>query len=236
MLHTRIFQFNPLGTNCTVFWAEGTQTCALADPGMSSREGVDDLLNYLKGNNLEPECILLTHGHFDHVWGVEPLLAVYDIPVYMHPADKGILLDGASVFKGMQSFKSLKHDFPTVDIADGDVLQAGGARWKVLHTPGHTPGGVCFWSEEDSLLLSGDTLFAGSIGRTDLVGGDYDVLMESIRTKLLPLPGDTDVIPGHGQPTSIAREGQTNPFLHPFNEPDGDWWNQDGIPIQAPDA
>ena len=105
-----------------------------------------------------------------------------------------------------------------------------GTSWKVLHTPGHSPGSVCFYAASDSLLLSGDTLFAGSIGRTDLAGGDYDVLMHSIQTRLLTLPGDTDVIPGHGQPTTIAREGMYNPFLQPFNEPGGDL-PEEGIAI-----
>ena len=232
MLHTRIFQFNPLGTNCTVFWEDGSATCAVADPGMSSREGVGQLVTYFKENGLTPEAILLTHGHFDHVWGVARLLERYSVPVYMHPADKDILRDGTSVFKGMQSFNAFKHDFATVDIADGDLLQVGGASFKVIHTPGHTPGGVCYWSRENNLLICGDTLFAGSIGRTDLGGGDYDVLMDSLLKKVMTLPGETDVIPGHGQPTSIAREAQANPFLQPFNEPDADW-TQDGIPIQG---
>ena len=104
-------------------------------------------------------------------------------------------------------------------MADGDVISTAGTDWKVIATPGHTPGGVCYYSAENSLLLSGDTLFAGSIGRTDLYGGDYDELMKSIKERLLNLPGETDVIPGHGQPTSIAREGMYNPFLEPFNEP-----------------
>ena len=232
MLHTRIFQFNPLGTNCTVFWTDGSAACGIADPGMASRDGVSQLTGFLKENGLVPEAILLTHGHFDHVWGVAPLLDLYSISVYMHPSDKGILQDGASVFKGMQSFKMMQHNFPTRDIADGDVLTVGGTSWKVLHTPGHSPGSVCYYAQEDNLLLSGDTLFAGSIGRTDLEGGDYDALMRSLLDKVMLLPGETDVIPGHGQPTGIAREAQSNPFLQPFNEPDADW-TQDGIPIQG---
>ena len=220
MLHTRIFQFNPLGTNCMVLWADGSKTCTVADPGMSSDEGEQELLSFLAREGLTPDAILLTHGHFDHVWGVERLLARFAVPVYMNPADGGILRDGASAFRGMQSMKMLRHDFPTVDVADGDVVTTGGVEWKVIGTPGHTPGGVCYWSEENNLLLSGDTLFAGSIGRTDLQGGDYDALMASIKDKLLNLPGETDVLPGHGQPTSIAREGMYNPFLEPFNEPE----------------
>ena len=219
MLHTRIFSFNPLGTNCTVFWADGSRSCAVADPGMSSDEGEKELLSFFSREGLTPEAILLTHGHFDHVWGVERLLAHFPVPVYMHPADKEIMADGAKAFRGMQSVKMMRHSFPTVDVADGEVITVAGVAWKVLHTPGHTPGGVCYWSQENNVLLSGDTLFAGSIGRTDLQGGDYDQLMDSIKGKLLNLPGITDVIPGHGQPTTIAREGMYNPFLEPFNEP-----------------
>ena len=219
MLHTRIFQFNPLGTNCVVLWADGSRHCAVVDPGMSSDEGERQLMDYFAGEGITPDAILLTHGHFDHVWGVERVLKQFPVPVYLHPGDKGIMTDGASAFHGMQSMKFLHHEFPTVDVADGDTVTTGGVTWKVLHTPGHTPGGVCYWSEENGLLISGDTLFAGSIGRTDLEGGDYDQLMTSIKEKLLNLPGQTDVIPGHGQPTSIAREGMSNPFLEPFNEP-----------------
>jgi len=220
MLHTRIFQFNPLGTNCMVLWADGSKTCTVADPGMSSDEGEQELLSFFAREGLTPDAILLTHGHFDHVWGVERLLARYPVPVYMNRADEGILRDGASAFRGMQSMKMLRHEFPTVNVADGDVVTTGGVEWKVIGTPGHTPGGVCYWSQENNLLLSGDTLFAGCIGRTDLEGGDYDALMASIKDKLLNLPGETDVLPGHGQPTSIAREGMYNPFLEPFNEPE----------------
>jgi glyoxylase-like metal-dependent hydrolase (beta-lactamase superfamily II) len=220
MLHTRIFQFNPLGTNCTVLWADGSPSCTVVDPGMSSDDGERELLDFFAGKGITPDAILLTHGHFDHVWGVERLLARYSIPVYMHPGDKEILADGGKAFRGMPSMAMLRHSFATVDVADGDCITTGGAIWKVLHTPGHTPGGVCYWNEDNSVLLSGDTLFAGSIGRTDLGGGDYDQLMASIQEKLLNLPGETDVIPGHGQPTSIAREGMQNPFLQPFNEPE----------------
>lgn len=219
MLHTRVFPFNPLETNCMVLWAEGNPHCLIADPGMSSDEGKAQLLDFLDREKLTPEAILLTHGHFDHVWGVERLLEQFSIPVYLHPADKPLVENGAAGFRGMEDFRMFRHSFPTVDISDGQPLQLAGISLQVLHTPGHTPGSVCYYVAEDNLLLSGDTLFAGSIGRTDLPGGDYDALMQSIQEKLLSLPGCTDVLPGHGQPTSIAREGMYNPFLEPFNEP-----------------
>ena len=236
MLHTRIFTFNPLGTNCTVAWEDGSATCTVADPGMSSPDGADELCDFLSREKLTPDCIILTHGHFDHTWGVKRLLERFPgLPVYMHPADAETLRMGPAVFRGMQSFSEARGNFPTVDIADGFILESGGARWKVLATPGHTPGSVCWWCEDSSIVLSGDTLFAGSIGRTDLLGGDYDTLMKSLLEKVMLLPGDTDVIPGHGQPTSIAHEATSNPFLTPFNEPDGPWWEQDGLSISPND-
>ncbi len=219
MLHTRIFQFNPLGTNCIVLWEDGLSSCTVVDPGMSSEESTAQLLAFLEQRSLTPDAILLTHGHFDHVMGVDRLLKTYPVPVYMHPADKEIMSQITSGFPGMQQFSFLHHQFTSTDLCDGQVVTTAGTDWTVIHTPGHTPGCVCFYSQENSLLLSGDTLFAGSIGRTDLKGGDYDQLMASIKEKLLTLPGETDVIPGHGQPTSIAREGMYNPFLEPFNEP-----------------
>ena len=222
MLHTRIFSFNPLGTNCVLCWEEGSRTCTVVDPGMSSPEGLDQLKEFFERNGIAPDAILLTHGHFDHVWGVDRLLAEYPVPVYLHPLDVDIMKHISAGFPGMEDFSFLKHSFIPTDVADGQLLTSGGTEWKVLHTPGHTPGGVCYYSARNNLLLSGDTLFAGSIGRTDLKGGDYDLLMASIKGKLLNLPGETDVIPGHGQPTSIAREGMYNPFLEPFNEPLGD--------------
>lgn len=233
MLHTRIFQFNPLETNCVVLWADENPACIVADPGMSSPDGVARLTGFLKEKGLTPEAILLTHGHFDHVWGVMRLLELYPVPVYMHPADKDIMSQITGGFRGMEKgFEFLKSRFSTRDLQDGEELSLAGIGLKVLHTPGHSPGSVCFYVKEDNLLLSGDTLFAGSIGRTDLAGGDYDTLMDSLLKKVMVLPGETDVIPGHGQPTSIAREAQANPFLQPFNEPDADW-TQDGIPIQG---
>lgn len=219
MLHSRIFSFNPLGTNCVVLWKDGQQACTVVDPGMSAQEDVDQLLAFFREHGLTPDAILLTHGHFDHFWGVARLLAVYKVPVYLHPLDIDTMNNVTGSAHVAQSFSFLKHDFTTVDIADGDVITTAGTAWKVIHTPGHSRGGVCYYSAENSLLLSGDTLFAGSIGRTDLYGGDYDELMKSIKERLLNLPGETDVIPGHGQPTSIAREGMYNPFLEPFNEP-----------------
>ena len=230
MLKTRIFVFNPIGTNCIVAWEDGSQLCTVFDPGMSNGEESRQLLDFLKEHSLTPGAILLTHGHFDHVWGVKALLEQWDVPVYMSFRDMEVLASGASIFRGMRSLRGLDTGFKVQE--QPEAITVGGVVWTVIPTPGHTPGGVCCYSEENSLLISGDTLFAGAIGRTDLPGGDYDVLMQSLLEKVMTLPSDTDVIPGHGQPTSIGHEATSNPFLQPFNEADGDWWTQDGIPIQ----
>ena len=150
----------------------------------------------------------------------------------MSAADDPMLRDHSAMLNRLQLEKTVEL-FAYRDATDGEVIHAGGVDWKVIATPGHTPGCVCYWCEQWGVVLSGDTLFAGSIGRTDLDGGDYDALMKSLREKLLTLPGDTDVLPGHGHPTSIAREAATNPFLLPFNEPNTDWSDQDGLAIDG---
>ena len=139
-------------------------------------------------------------------------------PVYMDPADRGTL-ENAGYFCTMFGFNTPQTDVRTEDIHDGDRIRFGNTEFEVLSTPGHTPGGVCFYDAADKVLFSGDTLFAGSIGRTDHPGGDYDRLMEGIFSKLMVLDGDVDVIPGHGPHTTVSDERTRNPFLQPFNEP-----------------
>ena len=195
MLHTRIFTFNPLETNCIVLWQDGEKGCVIVDPGMSSPEGCGELTDFLKAEGITPQAILLTHGHFDHVWGVEKLCAAFPgLKVYEHPEDKDIM-ERMTSGRFAEGFNFLHHDFPTLDVAGGDILTIAGITFNVIHTPGHSPGSVCYYIKEDNLLLCGDTLFA------------------------MVLPGETDAIPGHGQPTTIGREGMTNPFLEPFNDP-----------------
>ncbi|MBR6932278.1 MAG: MBL fold metallo-hydrolase [Bacteroidales bacterium] len=221
MINIKLFHFNELGACCAILWKEGEKGCAIVDPGMSDETECGLLLRYLEEHGLEPEGILLTHGHFDHTWGVRALLAKKDVPVYLDPADKSLAELGIRFFYKYAKAPA-EPPFPTVDIRDGEVLSVAGLSFRVISTPGHTPGGVCYYCEEEKILLSGDTLFAGSIGRSDFPGGDYDALIKSIMDRLMGLPGDVDVIPGHGPRTTIGREAMTNPFLIPFNEPDGE--------------
>lgn len=219
MLKIKLFHFNPLETCCAVIAAEGSSRCVISDPGMYDESERDSIVQLLEKEGLTPAAVLLTHGHFDHIFGAAFLQKRYGIPVYMHPADKKTV-SISPAFAEYFSSTAIDTGFETTDIADGEILSLAGIDFRVIATPGHTPGGVCYYSEADSLLLSGDSLFAGSIGRSDLPGGDYDVLIRSVLDRIMALPGDTDVIPGHGPVTTIARESATNPFLLPFNEPE----------------
>lgn len=286
MIHIEQFTFNSFQTRCSVVW-DDTLECAIVDPGCSSPSEIAALTSFIDGRGLKPVCIMLTHGHFDHVLGVAELASLYGrtaegsddhdsdtrgsftghgpdcpvaaLPIYMHPADRFTLENNEYFCKWFGA--PLPAPFETVDVREaagaeggcpdegcsslegcgsaesGDhvpgaisTVKVGGLRFNVIETPGHTVGGVCYFEPTEKVLFSGDTLFAGAIGRTDHPGGDYDQLMKSILGKLMVLDvqpsadgpaGHTSVtvIPGHGPCTDIAREGMTNPFLLPFNEP-----------------
>ena len=216
MIHIQQFTFNDFQTRCSVVWDESL-SCAIIDPGCSSADETSQIASFIADKGLKPACIMLTHGHFDHVLGVAELAAKYQIPVYMHPADKATLANNEYFCKWFGA--PLPASFETADICEDSTIEVGSLRFEVIETPGHTPGGVSFYERAEKVLFSGDTLFAGAIGRTDHPGGDYDMLMKSIVEKLVTLNGDVSVIPGHGPCSDIAREGMTNPFLLPFNEP-----------------
>ena len=222
MIHIEYFTFNAFLERCSVVWdADGNS--AIVDPGFYSETERDILYRFIENKGLTIKAILLTHGHFDHIYGVAETAGHYDVPVYIHPADMVIINEAnpalcpAFGLKTPEPFCGPSHSVRPVK--EGDTISIGSLNFEVIETPGHTPGGVCYLERTEKVLFSGDTLFAGSIGRTDNQWADYDSLMSGIFGKLMELDGDITVIPGHGPDTSIATERMTNPFLMPFNEP-----------------
>lgn len=209
MIEIKMLPLGPIQTNCYVATCAETKHTAVIDP---SDQGYD-LARLLEEQELELTHILLTHAHFDHVGGLPDLKDAYpDVPIYIHP-DAVEMLSIAP--RQAARFGLQVAEMPTADqmLADGDVIEVGQVKLTVLYTPGHAPGHVAFYNAENSVVFSGDALFQGSIGRTDLPGGDFNLLIQSIEQKLLTLPDETHVLSGHGPATTIGRERVSNPFL-----------------------
>ena len=233
MIYIEHFTFNSFQTNCYLVWDENGK-CAIVDPGCSSDEELAQLARFIDSKNLEPVCILLTHCHFDHIYGMAAFAEAYGIPVHADMKEM-YSIDVTNKQLCKQFGFPMPDEYPIIKtsrnlhgtsraewVTDGDFINVGSLRFDVLATPGHSKGGLCFLERNEKVLFSGDTLFAGAIGRTDHPGGDYDVMMKSIFEKLLMLDGDTRVLPGHGPSSDISTERMTNPFLLPFNEPNED--------------
>lgn len=207
----KTFYFNDLRTCCYVLWDE-TNECVIVDAGCYSDSEHSRLVKFIEDNQLKPVKLLNTHGHFDHVMGNAFVLSKWNIPSYLNKGDLPQVARSKS-YGGYFGYEFSSPGDNFIDIEDGDIISYGHSSLKVLYTPGHSRGGVAFYNEAEHFVLSGDSLFAGSIGRTDLPGGDYDDLINSIRTRLLVLPPDTAVYPGHGPATTIGSELAENPFL-----------------------
>lgn len=207
MIH-EILPVGLLQCNCSIFGDEQTREAIVIDPG----DEVEKITAVLDRHKLKVTAIVITHGHIDHVMGASKLRVLTGAPVYMNENDAMLLdhLDVQASWLGMDAPKR-----PEVDsnAADGTTLTLGQARFEVLHTPGHTPGSSSLWIASENKLIAGDTLFRDSIGRTDLPGGNHRQLLHSIKDRLLDLPADAEVIPGHGPKTTIGREREFNPFL-----------------------
>ena len=212
-MEIKTFYFNPLRECCYVVW-DDTKECVVIDPGCYGERELLRLQRLMEEKQLKPVKILLTHGHFDHILGLEAAARLWNLDVWIHPDDREQMVTSGQWCRELglafQPYTGRLHD-----LADGDVVTFGTTSLHVLATPGHTRGGVCFLNEEAGVLFTGDTLFAGSIGRTDHPGGDYDQLIESIHRKILPLDGDVTILPGHGPASSVGYERVTNPFLQP---------------------
>ncbi len=207
--------------NCYVVATGPGAECVVVDPGQDSAPGIADIV---AEHRLKPVAVLLTHGHVDHMWSVTPVAGTYDATAWIHPADRHLLADPMAGISRESAAMLLggKYEFTEPDdvaeLADGQRLELAGLEVVVDHTPGHTAGSVTFRTpyaadEVSEVMFSGDLLFAGSIGRTDLPGGDHPTMLETLRHKVLALPDDVAVLPGHGEQTSIGRERATNPFL-----------------------
>jgi len=207
----KTFFFNPL-RECTYLAWDDTKECVIIDPGCYGVRELQRMIDFVLEQALKPVKILLTHGHFDHVLGLEAVARTWGLDVWMHPEDRSQLVHSgewcAQLGLDFHPFAGTIHD-----LADGDLVCFGHTELKVLATPGHTEGSVCFLNEKDGVLFSGDMLFAGSIGRTDHIGGDYDKLIDSLVRTIMPLDGNITVLPGHGGSSSIGYERATNPFL-----------------------
>jgi glyoxylase-like metal-dependent hydrolase (beta-lactamase superfamily II) len=197
-------------TNCYVVRRdEAAVDCLIVDPGL----GADELLAFLSQHQFNPVAVVITHGHVDHIAGVAALRQQYPkIKVHIHKVDAGLLMDPEANLSALVG-SAVETEPAEILLQDGDTVDEAGLQLKVLHTPGHTPGGICLYAESEGVVFAGDTLFADSVGRTDFPGGDMDQLIESIRTKLFALPDKTAVHPGHGMRTTIGREKRANPFV-----------------------
>jgi hydroxyacylglutathione hydrolase len=225
------FPAGAFAANCYVLATAPGSECLIVDPGQDAEEGIEEILGRYR---LQPAAVLLTHGHIDHIWSVGPVCGARDIPAYIHPADRALLTDparGLSLGAGQQLFGGLRGVVPpgkqsggltfsepdeVIELTDGLTLELAGIELVVDHAPGHTPGSVTFRlpaAAEEGTLFTGDLLFAGSIGRTDLPGGDYETILASLARVCLPLPDETTVLSGHGPRTTIGAERSHNPFL-----------------------
>jgi glyoxylase-like metal-dependent hydrolase (beta-lactamase superfamily II) len=221
------FPAGPWGTNCYVVATGPGAECVVVDPGKDAAPGVAEVV---REHRLKPVSVLVSHGHIDHMWCVAPVAGTYDATAWIHPEDRHLLADPMSGMSPETAGMLLggKYEFAEPDqvdeLADLQELELAGLSFVVDHTPGHTRGSVTFRTPYDvtdhaasqevsELMFSGDLLFAGSIGRTDLPGGDHPTMLRSLRDKVLTLPDDVLVLPGHGEQTTIGRERATNPFL-----------------------
>lgn len=211
MVNYKCFYFNDLRVACYLVW-DDTLECVIIDPGCKDDNELGRMEKFVEENSLIPVKILLTHGHFDHVMGVQRVAERWDLKAYIHPNDRNFALSAheTSSYFGW-NMKPITCEL--LNISDNSTIEFGTTKLKVIHTPGHTQGCVCYHYKKQKLLFCGDTLFAGSIGRTDLPGGNYDQLIDSITHKLLSLDSATKVMPGHGPETTIGYEYSTNPFL-----------------------
>lgn len=203
----RSLAVGPLGTNCYIIWDAKTRKAAVIDPG-GDRDRIIDSVESLA---LNVEWVLLTHRHPDHIFCAGDLSKKWSTRIGMHSSDEEYMAEMLDVAEMFYDVSTYVHFSPSDLLIDGDTIQLGESQIRVLHTPGHSQGGICFVT--DAGVFCGDTIFAGSIGRTDFPGGSYPQIIESIKNQLLTMPPETPLYPGHGPATTVGVERETNPFL-----------------------
>ncbi|MBN1463951.1 MAG: MBL fold metallo-hydrolase [Paludibacteraceae bacterium] len=211
-MHIKVFTFNPIQENTYVVY-DDTRECVIIDAGCYTSQEKEQLTQFIERNKLDLKCVLNTHSHFDHVFGNAYLAEKYGVFPEGHQADEFLIenmLDSAKLFG---FFSGVFPQKIAAYLNEGDMVQVGNMSFVILHVPGHSPGSVCFYEKKEGVLFTGDVLFEGSIGRTDLFGGNFATLINGITKKLLILPDQTVVYPGHGTTTTIANEKMHNPYL-----------------------
>lgn len=207
-LNIAIVPVGEIGTNCAVVWNKGTKEGFVVDPGAWA----DKLLEYIKEKEIDVKAILLTHGHFDHIMAVNELKDALKCDVYAGVNEEEILKTPSLNSSELVGNPYIV-DTPENLLKDGDNIEMAGVSIKTLETPGHTAGGVCFYVEDEKIIFAGDTVFMESVGRTDLPTGSGPTLIQSIKDKIIPLPDDVTIVPGHGPRTTVGHEKKHNPFF-----------------------
>ncbi len=211
MLTLKVFTFSPIRENTYVLFNEQRQA-AIIDPGCYFSAEEEMLNNYIQTQGLHPTLLLNTHCHLDHVFGNKWVHETYGLELHIHAGEK-IMLEKAPISGENWGLPFTNYDGPLHFLKEGDRIALGNAELLVIETPGHSPASICFYCEAQQILIAGDVLFRESIGRTDLLGANHEVLLNSIREKLWKLPDTTAVYPGHGMPTTIGYEKINNPHL-----------------------
>lgn len=210
---TKAFTFNPVGENTYLIWDEESREAAIIDAGMSNNRENSIISEFITKENLQLKYALQTHMHFDHIWGLSYIQETYGLKPLCHAAEESIYRDVPEMTSMFRL--SMNWNLPVVEryINEGDTFQLGNTTIKVLHTPGHTPGGLSYYIPSANIIFTGDTLFQGSIGRTDLPGGNLSEEIDSIKNKIITLPSETIIYSGHGPESNIGWELKNNPYL-----------------------
>lgn len=210
-MQIKTFTFNPFSENTYILYDE-TKECVVVDPGCAFPDEEEALSQFIEANELIVKNILLTHAHIDHIFGCDYVHKKYGVGITMHPADEFLLQRGPQMGL-MYGFPVKEAPAPEKFLEEGDVFSFGTTHLDVLHTPGHSPGSLSFVHKDSKSVISGDIIFHGSIGRTDLPGGDMEILLQAIRKKIFTLPEDYKIFSGHGPTTYVGQEIKLNPFF-----------------------